>query len=71
MERWPFEDRRGWRAAVPVAWGWVVVEVVNGLGHPLGSLAQGGYTPGVATAPLLLLLAIYLGSQLRHVGQGA
>lgn len=49
---------RGWM------WAWVVLEVGNGLGHPLIAAARGGYFPGVATAPLLLALAIYLAWQL-------
>ena len=60
---WPV--RRGWPSAVPLAWGWVAIETINGIGHPLWSLRQGGYTPGVATAPVLLILAIYLAGQLR------
>jgi Protein of unknown function with HXXEE motif len=68
---WLWPVRRGWRAAVPLAWGWVVVEVVNGLGHLVWALAQGGYTPGVATAPLLLMFAMYLANQLRQGSYGA
>jgi len=60
---WPV--RRGWPSATPLAWGWVVLEMINGVGHPLWTLRQGGYTPGVATAPLLLILAIHLARQLR------
>ena len=62
---WPV--RRGWSSAVPLAWAWVIVEVINGIGHPLWTLRQGGYTPGVATAPVLLLLALYMALQLRHI----
>jgi hypothetical protein len=60
---WPI--RREWRSAVGLAWLWVGIEIINGIGHPLWSALQGGYTPGVATAPVLLVLAIYLASQLR------
>jgi hypothetical protein len=35
-------------------------------GHTLWSLLEGGYTPGVATAPMLLLGAGYLGSHLKQ-----
>lgn len=59
---WPV--RRGWNAAVPLAWFWVVIETINGIGHPLWSLREGGYTPGVATAPVLLLLALALAREL-------
>ena len=61
---WPM--RRGWPVAVPLAWLWAAVEIVNGIGHPLWSLREGGYTPGLATAPVLLVLAVYLAYQLRR-----
>jgi hypothetical protein len=59
-----FPLRRRWPAALPLAWIWVGIELINGIGHPLWSLREGGYTPGLATAPLLLILALYLGRQL-------
>ena len=59
---WPV--RRGWHRAVGFAWVWVAIEVVNGVGHPAWSLVRGGYTPGVATAPVLLALALALAYQL-------
>jgi hypothetical protein len=43
-----------------------VIEIINGIGHPLWSLHEGGYTPGLATAPVLLVLAVYLAHQLRR-----
>jgi hypothetical protein len=55
----------GWPSDVVLMWVWAVIETINGLGHPLWSLRQGGYTPGVATAPALLVLALYLAVQLR------
>ncbi len=61
---WPV--RRGWPVAVALAWLWAVVEIVNGIGHPLWSLRERGYTPGLATAPVLLVLAVYLAYQLRR-----
>ncbi len=60
---WPV--RKHWPAAVPLAWLWVAIELINGVGHPLWSLRQLRYTPGVATAPVLLFLAHYLARQLR------
>jgi len=61
---WPV--RLNWRSAATLMSIWIVVEVINGIGHPLWSIRQGGYTPGTATAPLLLVLAIYLAWQLRR-----
>jgi hypothetical protein len=60
---WPM--RRHWPSAPLFAWIWVGIELVNGVGHPLWSLSVLRYTPGVATAPVLLMLAGYLAWQLR------
>ncbi len=57
-------ERRAWPIARSIAWLWVVVEIINGIVHPLWALRVGGYAPGVATAPLLLILALYLARQL-------
>lgn len=61
---WPV--RREWTSAAAVAWLWVVIETINGIVHPAWSLAQGAYSPGVATAPLLLVLALVLAHELRR-----
>jgi hypothetical protein len=66
---WLWPVRRGWPAAVPLAWGWAVLEMINGIGHPLWTLLQGRYTPGVATAPLLLALALNLAHSVRKGSQ--
>lgn len=60
---WPV--RREWPSAAVLAWFWVGIELVNGIGHPAWSLARRGYTPGVATALLLLPLAMLLAYRLR------
>ena len=61
---WPV--RRRWSSAAAFAWLWIAVEIVNGIGHPLWSIRQGGYTPGLATAPVLLALAAYLAYRLTR-----
>jgi hypothetical protein len=63
---WLGPIRRGRPSARPLAWTWVALEVVNGIGHPAWALRQGRYTPGLATAPALLMVAIYLAVQLRR-----
>jgi hypothetical protein len=45
---------RQWAAARALAWFWVGLESLNGLGHLGWSLLQLRYTPGLATAPILL-----------------
>lgn len=64
---WPI--RRDWKAAPLLAWIWVTIEVINGIAHPLWTLHMRGYTPGVATAPALLIIAVYLGRQLLTVAK--
>ena len=59
---WPV--RRHWASAASVAWLWVCIELVNGVGHPIWSLLERGYTPGVVTALVLLPLALLLARQL-------
>jgi Protein of unknown function with HXXEE motif len=41
-------------------WPWIVIEIINGIGHPFWCLVEKSYVPGVITAPLLLIIAIYL-----------
>jgi hypothetical protein len=60
---WPV--LRQWKIAFGLAWFWVVIELINGIGHPLWSLSQFAYSPGLFTAPMLLVLAMYLGAQLK------
>jgi hypothetical protein len=68
---WVWPVRRGWPSGVPLAWAWVTVELVNGIGHPLWTLRQRGYTPGVGTAPILFVLALYLASRLQRQNGGS
>jgi hypothetical protein len=51
---------RQWPSAPAIVTVWSLVELGNGIGHPAWSVIQGGYTPGVATAPILLVLALLL-----------
>jgi hypothetical protein len=66
---WPV--LRQWRIAIVLAWLWVGIEFINGVGHPLWSLTQLSYSPGVVTAPVLLMLAVYLAAQLKSTRQPA
>jgi hypothetical protein len=61
---WPVRKR--WPSARVFVWIWIGIELLNGIGHPAWSIAQGGYTPGLATAPFLLVLALWLLYQLRE-----
>ena len=52
--------RPGHSSGPVVAWLWTVLELGNGIGHTALALSQGGYVPGVATAPVLLAVSTYL-----------
>ena len=60
-----FPVRKEWRSAPRFIWFWIVLEIINGVVHPAWTLRQGGYTPGVLTAPILLVVASYLAFQMR------
>ena len=60
---WPVRHR--WPIARLLVGVWITIEVINGIGHPLWTLRERGYTPGVATAPVLLILALSLMWQLK------
>ena len=49
---------RGW------AWFWTILEIGNGVGHLAFAAQRGAYFPGAATAPLLLVTALWLGMTL-------
>src|SRR5688572_12035284 len=43
-----------------LAWFWALLETANGLAHIALAITAGGYFPGLATAPLLLALGLWL-----------
>jgi hypothetical protein len=65
---WAVPVRLGWRAARGLAWFWALLEIGNGVGHSTLALSREGYFPGLATAPLLLLLAAWLAVLLVRQG---
>ena len=40
---------------------WVVLETINDIGHIVWGVMEQSYVPGLATAPILVLLAVHLG----------
>jgi hypothetical protein len=63
---WAVPVRSRWSSARAFVWLWVLIELGNGVGHPALALARGGYFPGVVTAPLLFVLALWLAVRLRR-----
>jgi hypothetical protein len=56
--------RRGLPSAAGLAWFWSLLELGNGMVHTAFALARAGYFPGVATAPFLLGISVYLMARL-------
>ena len=52
--------------AIPFLWLWIVVELLNGIGHPAISIMERTYIPGTATAPILFIIALYLSIQIAR-----
>ena len=51
-------------SARALLWLWTVLEFINGVGHSVWAIIERSYVPGVATAPILIILALYLARQL-------
>ena len=66
---WAVPVRRQWPSARAVAWFWTILEFANGTNHSILAISRGGYFSGVATAPLLLALSLWLGMLLLQSGR--
>lgn len=42
----------------PLLWWWAILELINGAGHSVWAIMEGSYVPGLATAPVLLVLSL-------------
>jgi len=56
--------RPGRTSAPGWIWPWILVELGNGVVHTTMAVVRGSYFPGVATAPLLFVLALFLATRL-------
>ena len=65
---WQARIRPGHGSARGFAWFWALLEIANGCGHVVLAGLAGGYFPGLATAPLLLVLGAWLALSLRPGG---
>lgn len=57
---WLFPLRKNYFYAQFLIWFWIVLELVNGIGHPIWTIMQKAYTPGMLTAPIILVISIIL-----------
>lgn len=64
----PIQKEYSWGKVL--IWFWILIELMNGIGHPIWTIMQKGYTPGVITAPFLLVTAITLLRELLNTNKG-
>lgn len=64
---WLFPVRKEYASAAGFIWSWIIIEMINGIGHPLWTLFEGRYEPGVITSLPLLILSTYLGILLINI----
>ena len=57
---WCFQVLRNYSYALGLIWFWIIIEIINGIGHSFWALYERAYVPGVVTALILLILSIYL-----------
>jgi hypothetical protein len=60
---WAARVRRG--RGRGLAWFWALLEIANGCAHVALAAMAGGYFPGLATAPFLVGLGLWLAIHLR------
>ena len=56
--------RPGHASAAGWIWPWVLVSLGNGVVHSTMAVVRGSYFPGLATAPILFVLAAFIATQL-------
>ena len=62
---WAVPVRKDYSIARSTIWIFIVIEMINGIGHPVWAIYEMSYVPGLVTAPILLILAIYLFREIR------
>jgi len=62
--------RLGRRPAFFAAWFMAIAAVLNGVAHPIMTIASGGYFPGLMTSPIIGLAGVILWQRLRRASSG-
>jgi len=57
---WIFPIRKDYFYSQFLIWFWIILELINGIGHSIWTFIQRSYTPGILTAPILFVLAIVM-----------
>jgi len=49
-----------------ILWFWTIIELINGLGHIFYAIFKKEYIPGLITAPLIFITALFLVKQMKN-----
>lgn len=63
--------REGRAAGFFAAWFLAIAGMLNGIGHPLMALVDGGYFPGLVTSPLIGMAGLCLWRRLRQASSSS
>jgi xanthine/uracil permease len=60
INSWVYISRRKNFTAQILVWLFIIIEFINGIGHPIWALSEMDYVPGLISALILLPLDLYL-----------
>jgi hypothetical protein len=63
---WILISMKNGRKFLPLIWFFIVIEFINGIGHPLWGILERQYVPGLASALIVLVINVYLTFQIRN-----
>ena len=64
---WYVPVRKGFSNARGLVAFWIVLEMINGIGHSLMAIYEFKYFPGVVTAPILLVISLSLARKMKFL----
>ncbi len=64
---WLFPVRLEYTVAKYFVWFWIILELVNGIGHTVWAVINTTYKPGLLTAPFLFAIALYLAVLMKRL----
>ena len=62
---WLFIKSKNSAMSAIIIWFWIIIELINGFGHILNAIFHREYTPGLITAPLILITALFLAREVK------
>lgn len=64
---WILISTKNGRKFLPLVWFFIIIEFINGIGHPLWGILGWHYMPGLVSSLIILLINIYLTLQVMNL----